>query len=52
MNAVGYTRVSLDDQVEHGHSLAAQETLIREFAASRLATDAGVQRSGHLRSQR
>ncbi len=35
MNAVGYTRVSLDDQVEHGHSLAAQETLIRQFAESR-----------------
>lgn len=35
MNAVGYTRVSMDDQVEHGHSLAAQETLIRQFAASR-----------------
>ncbi len=35
MKAVGYTRVSSEDQAEHGHSLAAQETLIRQFAASR-----------------
>jgi len=35
MKAVGYTRVSAEDQVEHGRSLAAQETLIRQFAAGR-----------------
>lgn len=35
MNVVGYIRVSTEEQVEHGHSLAAQETLIRQFAQSR-----------------
>lgn len=35
MNVVGYIRVSTEEQAEHGHSLAAQETLIRQFAASR-----------------
>ena len=35
MNVVGYIRVSTDDQAEHGHSLEAQETLIRQFADSR-----------------
>lgn len=35
MKVVGYIRVSTDEQAEHGHSLEAQETLIRQFAASR-----------------
>ncbi len=35
MNVVGYIRVSTDEQVEHGHSLETQETLIRQFAVSR-----------------
>lgn len=35
MNVVGYIRVSTEEQAEHGHSLAAQETLIRQFAQSR-----------------
>ena len=35
MNAVGYIRVSTDEQAGRGHSLDAQTTLIREFVAAR-----------------
>jgi DNA invertase Pin-like site-specific DNA recombinase len=35
MNAVGYTRVSTEEQAEYGHSMEAQEALIRDFAGAR-----------------
>ncbi|RME41828.1 MAG: recombinase family protein, partial [Caldilineae bacterium] len=35
MKAIGYIRVSTEEQAGRGHSLDAQSTLIREFVAAR-----------------